>query len=56
MKLNLGVAKKFFISTWMYDLSIYCGCILVLTWMSCSIRVFLKGRVYIISRFVLWFS
>ena len=27
----------------MYGLSIYCGCVLVLTWMSCSIEVLLKG-------------
>ena len=47
---------KISISSWMYDLSIYCGCILVLTWVSCSIKVLLKGRVYNISWCVFWFA
>ena len=33
---------KIFITSWLYDLSIYCGCILVLTRVSCSIKVLLE--------------
>ena len=47
---------KFSISSWMYDLSIYCGCTLVLTWVSCFIKALLKEGVYIICWFVLWFA
>ena len=47
---------KISISSCMYDLSIYRGCVLVLTWVSCSIKVLLKGRVIIIRWFVLWFA
>ena len=47
---------KIYISSWMYELSIYCECILVLTWMYCSIRILLKRGVYIIYWFVLWFA
>ena len=36
---------KISISSWMYDLSIYCSFFLVLTWVYCSIKVLLKGRV-----------
>ena len=51
--MNSG-SYKFFFSSWMYDLSIYCGSILVLTWTPCSIRILLKRGVYIL--FVLWFA
>ena len=47
---------KISITSWMYDLSIYCRCILVLTRMSCSIKVLLERRVYIAYWFVLWFA
>ena len=39
---------KISISSWTYDLFVDSGCILVLTWLSCSIKVLLKGRVNII--------
>ena len=38
---------KISISSWMYDLSIYCGCIFVLVWMSYSIKNLSKRRVYL---------
>ena len=44
---------KISISSWMYDLSIYCGCNLVLTWVSCSIKVFLKVGVYVICWYII---
>ena len=34
----------------MYDWFIFCGCILVLTWMSCSIEILLNILVRIVVR------
>ena len=47
---------KISITFWMYDLSISCGCILVLTRMSCSFKILLERRLYIVYWFVLWFA
>ena len=48
---------KISITSWMYDLSIYCRCLLlVLIRMSYSIKFLLERRVYIVYWFVLWFA
>ena len=44
--MNSGSCKVSFTS-WMYDLSIYCRClILTLTRVSCSIKVLLERKLY----------
>ena len=51
--MNSGSWKISFMS-WMYDLSIYCRClVLILTRVSCSCKVLLERRVYIVDWFVL---
>ena len=44
------------ITSWVYDLSFYCGCTLVLTRMSFSFKVLLEKSFYIVYWFVLWFA
>ena len=39
---------KVSIPSWLYTLSVYCGCILILAWMSCSGKVLLERGLYII--------
>ena len=55
-KINSG-SCKISIWSWMYDLSIYCSClILVLTRVTCSINILLKRRKDFVGLFVLWFA
>ena len=47
---------KISISFWVCNLFICCGCILVLAWMSCFVKVLLERRVYVMYALVLWFA
>ena len=44
------------ISSWMYNLSGYFERVLILTLLSCYIKILLERGVYIIYWFVLWFA
>ena len=55
VELNSGVLQTS-ISSWMNNLSVYFECVLVLALVSCSIKILLERRVYIIYWFVLWFA
>ena len=55
VELNSGVLQ-ISIPSWMNNLSVYFECVLVLTLMSCPIRILLEKGVYVIYWFVLWFA
>ena len=54
-ELNSGVLK-IYISSWMYNLSVYFERVLILTLVFCYINILLEREVYIIYWFVMWFA
>ena len=55
VELNSG-SLQISIPSWMYNLSVYFERVLILTLVSCYIKILLERGVYIIYWFVLWFA